>query len=228
MDAVEDASRDALQHEAEELRESRARIIAAADAERRSVERELHDGVQQHLVALAVNLQLARQMANADPAALKTLLDEMSRDVREALESVRDLAQRVYPPLLLDRGLAEALRAVAAAAGIPTRVDASELDRYSPEIEATVYFCCLEALDNATRHAGTAARATIRAWDDHGALCFEIVDDGAGFDELATPHGAGLTAMSDRLAALGGQLTVGSEAGRGTRLSGTIPRKRRS
>ena len=216
-------SLDELRREVEELRASRARVVAAADAERRSIERDLHDGVQQHLVALAVNLQVARQLADSDPAAAKALLEEIGRDVREALESVRELAQEIYPPLLLDRGLTEALHSAASAAGIAARVDAVDIERYPPEVEATAYFCCLEALQNVATHAGPGARATVRAWPDGNGLCFEVVDDGAGFEQHAKPLGAGLTNMSDRLGALGGRLTISSEPGGGTRISGTIP-----
>jgi len=214
---------DELRLQVEELRASRARVVAAADAERRRIERDLHDGVQQHLVALSVNLQLARQLADSDLAAAKTLLEEIGRDVREALEAVRELAHRIYPPLLLDRGLADALRAAASEAGIPTRVEAAALHRYSPEAEATVYFCCLEALQNAAEHAGAGARATVRAWHEQGALRFEVTDDGAGFEQGARRLGPGLTSIGDRLGALGGRLTISSEPGRGTRVSGTIP-----
>lgn len=197
--------------------------MAAADAERRRIERDLHDGVQQHLVALAVNLQLARELAESDPASGRTLLEEILRDVRLALEHARELASSVYPPLLLDRGLAEALHSAASATTIPARVEAAPLDRFPPDVEATVYFCCAEALQNADRHAGAGAHATVRAWHEPGALVFEVVDDGAGFDLRALRHGTGLTGMSDRLGALRGRLTISSEPGRGTRVAGTIP-----
>ena len=207
----------------EELRASRARVVAEADAERRRIERELHDGVQQHLVALAVNLQLARQFADTDPGAAKAILEESARDVREALESVRDLGLRIYPPLLSALGLGEALRAAAAEAGLPTRVEAPTLERYAAEVEAAVYFCCLDALENAARHAGAGARAVVRAWQEHGALRFEVSDDGAGCVQDAEPLDAGLASVRDRVDALGGRLVVSSEPGRGTRVSGTIP-----
>ena len=213
---------DALS-EVEELRASRARVVASADAERRRIERDLHDGPQQHLVALAVNLELARQLADSDPAAAKALLEDLGRDVRDALEDVRELASRIYPPLLLDRGLADALKAAASLAGLPTRVEAAALERYGPEVETTVYFCCLEGLQNATEHAGAGARAIVRVWHEPRALLFEIVDDGGGFEPRAEPAGAGLTTMSDRLGALDGRLTVTSEPGRGTRVCGRIP-----
>jgi signal transduction histidine kinase len=219
-------SLDELRLQVEELRSSRARVVAAADAERRRIERDLHDGVQQDLVALAVNLQLARQLADSDPTAAKTLLEEIGRDVREGLEAVRELALGIYPPLLLTRGLADALSAAASDAAIPTRVEANGLERYPPDVEATVYFCCLEALQNAARHAGARARARVRAWHEPGELRFEVSDDGAGFEHRSEPRGGGLNNMSDRLGAHGGRLTISSEPGRGTRVSGTIPLKR--
>jgi signal transduction histidine kinase len=211
----------ALRLELEELRASRARMAATADAELRRIERDLHDGVQQHLVALVVNLQLARQLAESDPPAAKTLLEEIGRDAREALEGVRELAAGIYPPLLL--GLAEALKAAASAAGIPSRVEVELPESYPSEVETAVYLCCREALLNTAEHAGVGARATVRAWAEQGALLFEVVDDGGGFDESAHRRGAGLNGMSDRVGALGGRLTISSEPGRGTRVSGTIP-----
>jgi signal transduction histidine kinase len=222
VDSALEASPDELRLHAEELRGSRARVVAAADAERSRIERDLHDGAQQHLVALVVNLQLARQLVDSDPAAAKTLLEEIGRDARDALDSVRELAYGIYPPLLLDRGLAEALSAAASRVEIPSQVEATAVDRYPIEVEATVYFCCVEALQNVAKHAGAGARATIRAWHEQGLLLFEVVDDGAGFDQNAK-RGAGLTNMSDRLGALDGRLTISSEPGGGTRVSGTIP-----
>jgi signal transduction histidine kinase len=207
----------------EELRASRTRLLAAADAERRRIERNLHDGAQQHLVAISVNLQLARQLLESDPTAAKTLLEEIGRDVREALENVRELASAVYPPLLVYRGLAEALEAAAATAVIPTRVEAAALARNSPEVEAAAYFCCVQALEDVARYAGAGARATVRVWNEESSLLFEVVDDGVGFDENAGPRGPGLANIADRLGALGGLLTVSSQADRGTRVLGRIP-----
>jgi signal transduction histidine kinase len=205
----------------EELRASRARVVTAADAERREIERDLHDGVQQHLVALAVNVQLARQLTEADLAGAQALLEEMARNVREALESVRALAQRIYPPLLVDRGLAEALAGAASAAGIPTRVEATGLDRYPDDLEATVYFCCLEALRDAAQHAPAGARATVGVWADESTLHFEVADD-CDLAPAAQKRSMS-TATSDRIGALGGQLTISSNPGHGTRLVGEIP-----
>ncbi len=221
MPKADDSLAD-LRFQIEELRASRARLVAAADAERRRIERDLHDGAQQHLVALAINLQLAQQLVDGDPVGAKALLEEIGRDVREALETVRDLAQRIYPPLLLDRGLAEALRAAASGVAVRTQVATDGLDRYPPEIEATVYFCCLEGLRNADRHAGDGALATIRVWHDDGMLHFEVGDDGVGFED-GERTGTGLTSMSDWLGALDGRLAISSEPRRGTRIHGTIP-----
>ena len=180
--------------ETSELRASRMRVLAAGDAERRKIERSLHDNVQQHLVALAVNLQLARDLVGSDHAAAVSLLEEMSRDVREALESVRAMAQEIYPPLLVDRGLADALRGAAADAS--AHVDVTTRERFPPEVEATVYFLCVELL-----HPG----ASIRVWSE---------DDELRFD--ATSNSRESQTMADRVSALGGELsvTVGRITGR--------------
>lgn len=219
LDPLDQRSLDELRLQVEELRAAQARVVAAADAQRRRIERDLHDGAQQHLIALAVNLQLARLLADSDPAAAKTLLEEIERNVREALDDVRRLAQAIYPPLL-DRGLAEALRGAASDAVIPTRVEATALERCPPELEATVYFCCLEALQTAAEHPEPGERATIRAWHEQGALRFEVIVDGAGFERWAEQD---LTGIGDRLGAVGGRLTISSKTGRGTCVSGTIP-----
>jgi signal transduction histidine kinase len=219
-----EASLDELKRQAEELRASRARVVAAADAERRRIQRDLHDGAQQHLIALAVNLRLVRELARSDPPAARALLEELSGDVQNALDGFRDLAHGIYPPILVDRGLADGLRAAAARGPVRARVEAvSAIERHSPEVEATVYFCCLEALQNAGKHAGDGARATVRLWEDDDSLRFEVVDDGAGFDAGVQPGGAGLANMGDRLGALGGRLSVRSSPGGGTTVAGVVP-----
>jgi signal transduction histidine kinase len=217
------ASLDELRRQADELRVSRARVVTAADAERRRIERDLHDGAQQHLVALAVNLRLARELAGTDPSAARAVLEELSSDVQDAIEDFRDLAHGIYPPLLVDRGLAEGLRAAVSRAHLPARVEARALARYPPEVEATVYFCCLEAVQNVAKHAGPGARATVRVWEDGEGVRFEVLDDGHGFDADAPPRGAGLANMSDRVGALGGRLTVTASPGGGTRVAGAVP-----
>jgi signal transduction histidine kinase len=221
-----EASLDELQMQADELRTSRARVVAAADAERRRIERDLHDGAQQHLVALAVNLRLARELAESDPVGARAVLEELAGDVHEALEEIRDLAHGIYPQLLVDRGLADGLRAAVSRAPVRARLETDAIGRYRPEVEATVYFCCLEAIQNVSKHAGRDARATLRVWEEEGGLRFEVADDGAGFDPRVEPQGSGLTNMSDRLGALGGRLSVSAAPGDGTRVAGVIPSAR--
>jgi signal transduction histidine kinase len=224
LDSALQASLDEVRRQAEELRASRARIVAASDAARRQIERNLHDGAQQHLVALAVNLRLARQLAEADPEASTAMLDQLAHDLQEAVQQLRDLAHGIYPPLLMDRGLVEALQAAAGRAALPTDVEAEDLGRFSPELEAAVYFCCMEALQNAGKHAGEGATATVKVWKEEGALLFEVADNGAGFDAGSRSHlGAGFTNMSDRVGAIGGSLKVQSAPGKGTKISGRIP-----
>jgi signal transduction histidine kinase len=142
------------------------------------------------------------------------------------MQEFRDLAHGIYPPLLQDRGLAEALANTARRASIPTRIEADGAGRYDPVVEATVYFCCLEALQNAAKHAGEGARATVRLWEEEGGLFFEVADDGSGLDPAGGGLGAGLANMQDRLGAIGGSLRVESRAGRGTTVGGSIPFRR--
>ncbi len=187
LDTALQASLDDLRVANDQLSASRSRIVAAADQSRRKIERDLHDGAQQHLVALAVKLGLARQMLDADPAAVATLLEELRGDAQATLTELRELAHGIYPPLLMDRGLPEALRAAANRAVLPTEVVA-EVGRYEPEVEAAVYFCCLEAMQNAGKYAGEGSRITVAVSASEDELRFEVADDGAGFD--ATERGA--------------------------------------
>jgi signal transduction histidine kinase len=207
----------------DELRASRARIVAAADQSRRQIERNLHDGAQQHLVALAVKLGLARQLVEADPAAVATLLEELRTDAQTTLAELRELAHGIYPPLLIDRGLAEALRAAVNRSILAADLDA-DVDRYPPEAEAAVYFCCLEAMQNAGKHAGEGAHLCVTVGADDRTLWFSVVDDGAGFDTRGDEvRGHGFVNMADRLGAIGGTLSVESAPGRGTTIKGEIP-----
>jgi signal transduction histidine kinase len=201
-----------LHAELAELRASRARLVRAADADRRRIERELHGGVQQHLVALAVRLQLAESALDSDPAAAKTLLEEIGRDVQDAVDEASRLAQRIHVPLL-ELGLAAALRAAAVSAGVPASVEVSARPSCPPEILHTVYACWLEALE----HPGDA-RPEITVRQDAAALVFEV-ERGEG------PSAAGLDALRDRVEALGGALTIRTEAGR-VRISGSLPLSR--
>jgi signal transduction histidine kinase len=199
-----------------------ARLVAAADAERRNFERKLHDGVQQELVALVVNLQHARELCATDPAATALLLDEVARDTRAALDGLRQLAGEIYPPLLDAGGLVVALRSAAADAGIVARVEADAIAGCGPEVAPTVYFCCLEALRNAARHGGRGAKATVMVHRKEAWVFFEVADDGDGFAQ-GQPTEGGLQRIGDRLAALGGRLEIESEPGHGTRVRGSLP-----
>jgi signal transduction histidine kinase len=203
-------------------RQRAARLVAAADAERRTFERKLHDGVQQELVVLVVNLQLARELCATDPAAAGALLDQVGRDTRAALDGLRRLAAEIYPPLLDAGGLVVALRSVAADAGIVARVEAEVISGWSPELAATVYFCCLEGLQNAARHAGSSATATVSVRREDTSVVFEVTDDGDGFAR-GRPTEGGLRRIGDRVAALGGHLEIESEPGHGTCIRGSLP-----
>lgn len=204
---------DRLRAEIEELHASRARLVAAANSDRRAFERSLHDGVQQELVALLVNLQLARGLCETDSAAAGALLDEIGRDARIALDGLRRLALEIYPPVLDERGLVVSLRSAAADAGIAARIEAELPPGCRPEVAATVYFCCLEALRTADSSAGAEAAISIRTEGE--ALVFEI----AG----VAPSPEALRHIGDRVAALGGQLESESEPGKGSRLRGSLP-----
>lgn len=224
LDSALQKSLEELRQQAEQLQESRSRIVAASDAARRQIERNLHDGAQQHLVALAVNVRLARRLAETDPEGSLEILDQLGEGLQAAVQELRALAHGIYPPLLADRGIEEALRGAAGRAALPTMVEADGLSRHSPELEAAVYFCCLEALQNAGKHAGEGACATVKVWEEPGALRFEVADDGAGFNAAgAKGNGAGFINMQDRLGAMGGSLEVRSAPGQGTSIFGRVP-----
>jgi signal transduction histidine kinase len=227
LDAALQQSLDDLQRTNEELRASRHRLVSAADAERRRIERDIHDGAQQHLAALAVNLGLARQMLAdeaEDVTAVRELLDELATGVRATIAEVRDLAHGVYPPLLRQSGLAEALRAAAQRAPVPVTLVADNVERESADVEAAVYFCTLEALQNAAKHAPEAA-VTMRLTSTDEELTLEVTDDGPGFDPTeASATGQGRQNMTDRLGAVGGTVRWESTRGEGTRVVATIPR----
>lgn len=221
LDSALQESLENLKHANDDLRASRARIVAAGDAERRRIERNLHDGAQQHLVALAVNLRLAKDMLADDPESAAEMLDALGDAVKETIQELRDLAHGIYPPLLMDSGLGEALRAAANRSPLPVSVEAADIGRHPSEVEAAVYFCCLEALQNAAKHApDSQVRVEVREAD--GLLQFEVTDDGPGFDASAARHGQGFTNMSDRLGAIGGEVDWRSAPGDGTTVVGQI------
>jgi signal transduction histidine kinase len=206
----------------EDLRASRQRIVAAQDAAARRLERDIHDGAQQQLVALAVKARLAETLLERDPPKGREILHELQQGVVEALADLRDLARGIYPPLLADQGLAAALQAQVRKVAIPVDVDAGALARYRPETEAAVYFSVLEGLQNVAKYAG-ASHASVRLGQSNGSLSFEVTDDGVGFDASATTYGTGLQGIADRLAAQGGSLEVSSRPGSGTTIRGRLP-----
>ena len=206
----------------DELQASRVRIVAAQDQERRRLERNIHDGAQQQLVALAVKLRLADSLVGRDEAKAHEMLRQLQDETQDALENLRDLARGIYPPLLADRGLVAALDAQARKSAVPVAVRADRVGRYAQELEAAVYFCVLEALQNVAKYSNGAS-AIVRLSEEDGHLAFTVTDDGIGFDTTATGYGSGLRGMADRLAALDGELTVASSPGRGTTVTGNVP-----
>jgi signal transduction histidine kinase len=220
-DAVTDATEglpeavDRLQGEIADLRRSRRRLVAAADADRRAIEGALHDGVQQHLIALAIDLQRMAGLVDADPAAAKELLDEMVANVRTALDETTALAERIYPPLLEARGFASAIRSAAERAGVTVLVDAPAGAGYPPEITTAVYWSCVEALSSASH----GSQASVSVLDADGILTFEITSDGHLPEER-------LTRLRDRIEALDGRVTVDEGQDGGSRVQGWLPLSR--
>ena len=216
-----------LQRQADELRDSRARIVAASDAARRQVERDLHDGAQQRLVLLGLKLRMARDELERDPVLASRAIEELGEDLAAALAELRALAHGIYPTLLENDGLPAALEEAARHGAITTEIDSDMDGRHSPAVESAVYFCCLEALQNAGKYAGAGARARVRLTNRGGALEFAVTDDGRGFDASAPGRASsGLQNMIDRIGALGGLLLIDSSPGHGTTVTGTLPRTR--
>ena len=222
LDTALQTTLDELRQQATELRASRARIVASGDAERRRVERNLHDGAQQHLVALAVNLRLTKDVLSEDPVAAAEMLDELGLAVQDTIQELRELAHGIYPPLLVDSGLGEALRAVTNRSPLDIELSTEGIGRYGGDVEAAVYFCCLEALQNAGKHA-PSSHVVVRVWEESGSLLFEVRDDGPGFDVRTAQRGHGYVNMMDRLGAIGGAVRWESEIGHGTAIRGSLP-----
>ena len=203
------------------LRASQRRLVGAASAERRKIERDLHDGVQQKLVALRIELELARDLV--DDGALDGRLAELAADFDEALDELRSAAHGIYPPLLADDGLDAALREIARRSTVPLTVDLEDVGRLSEDRETAIYYCCLEALQNVAKHGGDGAAASLRLWRDRKAVRFSVSDDGVGFvPRRPAAKGAGLTNMTDRIGAVGGMLAVRSTPGEGTTVAGAV------
>jgi signal transduction histidine kinase len=206
-----------------ELQASRLRIVTAADDQRRRIERDIHDGTQQQLLAIGAKLALTESVAGQDAERERALVAQLKAETSGALEMLRELARGIYPPLLADQGLAAAVRAQAGKAAVAVEVSTDDVGRYPPEVETAIYFCCVEALQNAVRHApGSAVRISLA--EDGADVAFTIADDGPGFEPAAARTGTGLRNMSDRLAALGGSCRVDSAPGRGTTVAGRIGR----
>ena len=203
------------------LRASQRRLVGAASAERRKIERDLHDGVQQKLVALRIELELARDLV--DDGALDGRLAELAADFDDALDDLRSAAHGIYPPLLADDGLDAALREVARRSTVPLTVDLEDVGRLSEDRETAIYYCCLEALQNVAKHAGEEPRPRCGCGETESAVRFSVSDDGVGFvPRHPAAQGAGLTNMTDRIGAVGGTLVVRSARGEGTTVSGAV------
>ena len=206
----------------DELQASRQRLVTAQDTERRRLERNLHDGAQQNLVALKLKIALMKNLAAQDPARAQATLDELTGDANEAIETLRELARGLYPPILAQDGLVAAIEAQARRTPLPVDVVGGPLPRYPQDMEAGVYFCVLEALQNLVKHAN-ATKATVRIEQRDGRLVFSVADDGRGLDPERARSGSGLQNMRDRIEVLGGELQVESSLGAGTRVTGSIP-----
>jgi signal transduction histidine kinase len=206
-----------------ELEASRRRLVEAADSERQRIERDLHDGVQQHVLGLRLKLDLAGEAIRADQASGLRMLSAVGQQLDELLGTLRLLARGIYPSILSERGLAEALTSVAFNVAIPVSVRVRGVGRYAEEIEVAVYFCCIEALQNITKHCGPTVNASIHVGERDDSLVFWVRDSGPGFNPGAAKRGKGLTNMSDRIAAVGGTLRVRSFPGRGTIVRGHVP-----
>ena len=206
----------------EDIRASRQRLVAAQDEERRRIERNIHDGAQQQLVALAIKLNLTESLIGTDAEGERELLAELRQQAVDAVEELRDLARGIYPPLLAGEGLAAALRAQARKSPLPISVTADGVRRYPQEVEAVAYFCVLEALRNVSKYA-SASRAQVRLTSAGDDLVFTVMDDGTGFDLGKRTYGTGLQGMIDRLSAIGGTLDVRTSPGADTIVAGRIP-----
>jgi signal transduction histidine kinase len=200
-------SRAELADQADELRQSRARVVAATDRERRRIERDLHDGAQQRLIGIGIGLSRARALCESDPATAAGMLDALREQLRSAHDDVRDLAQGVYPPVLTEHGLEAALQSAADRSTVPVTISLGRLRRHPPGTEAAVYFCCVEALQNAAKH-GSTSRILLAGDADDQMLWISVTDDGGGFDPATATAGTGIIGMRDRLGSIGGRLEV--------------------
>jgi signal transduction histidine kinase len=213
----------ALRDRVDDLRDARARIIAAADAERRRIERDLHDGAQQRMVSVALTLSLAEAKMRTDAEAAAKLVAQAREEAQIAVTELRELARGIHPAVLSDRGLGPALEALAARAPVPVEVSGVPDESLPKEVEAAVYFVTAEALTNVAKYAQADSATIVLSLDD-GRICLEIRDDGVGGADITT--GSGVAGLCDRVEALDGELTVDSPAGVGTTVTAQIPLRR--
>jgi signal transduction histidine kinase len=209
----------------EEIKTSRERLIETQDAERRRLERDLHDGAQQHLVALAVNLRLAHTIVDRSPDRAAAVVSEQAAAAVLAIETLSALSRGIYPRRLADEGLGAALRSAVAGSAMPVSIETQGLARLPAPVEAALYFCCMEALQNAAKHS-EASTVAVRVGEDSCGWQLTVTDDGTGFDQThaATTLGAGLANMRDRLDAVGGTVKIVSRERIGTTVTATVPR----
>ncbi len=205
------------------LAASRARIMEAARTERRRLERDLHDGVQQLLVGMRIRIDLAAETIEKEPKLGARQVGLIGQEMDQLLDTVRSLARGIYPAILHDLGLGDALKSAARRSPTPVSVSIETAQRYTEDVDIAVYFCCIEALQNVTKHGGSSARASVRLWEEDHHLCFDVRDTGGGFDLDDVDPGSGLINMRDRVEALGGKLTVESRVGQGTTVHGSVP-----
>ena len=224
--AAENAELDAAWNNAlQDLRQSRARIVAARDTERRKIERDLHDGVQQELVAVRMQLELASESAGGD-GSIRDELHEIGGSVEHAMHELRGIAHGLSPPVLIKRGVRAALKQALHRSAVPVAFSATEITRYPAEVESAVYYCCLEAIQNATKHGGPDVKVSVTLLDDGDELRFEVTDDGTGFDPADAHGGMGLQNIRDRVGAIEGRVSFISAVGAGTVVAASIPLRR--
>lgn len=222
LDATLRATLEQLRQQAAQLQASRARLVAASDAERKRIERDLHDGAQHYLLSVSVKARLIERIAAAEPERARHLLEELVHEAEAAVEELRVLGHGIYPPLLSSSGLDDALAAACRRLSPPAEIDADSVGRFPAEIESAVYFCCVEALQNSAKHAGPDARPSLLLRRSENRLSFEVRDSGRGF-EVSNMESGGLANMRDRLGAAGGTLVIESRPGKGTVVRGEVP-----
>ena len=221
------ASRTRLKASTAELAASRTRLVETAYSERRRIERDLHDSVQQDLVGLRIKLDMVAEAVKEDPSDGARMIASMGLQMDHVLEALRSLARGIYPAVLAERGLDEALKSAARRCPEPVTVDARRIGRYQQDVEVAVYFCCLEALQNVAKHAGPNARASIRLRPERNELTVEVRDTGNGFRPEQAVDNHGLRNMRDRIEAVGGTLSIHTltidAKGHGTLIRAVVP-----